>query len=148
LSKQLQRAKAGLARVLDAYEAGLVERTQFASRVRRLQAEVKRVEDQRATARSQQAASEALPGAVGQVEAFAQRVQQGLEQASWETRRDIVRALVKCVEVNEQEVRVIYKVPPRPFVEGPERGRLQHCLARECLPATRPADGRHDSGPL
>jgi site-specific DNA recombinase len=130
LTKRLQRAKAGLARLLDAYEAGLVERAEFEARVRRLQEEVKRVEGQRAAAQSQRAAAEELRGAVSQVEAFARRVQQGLAEASWQARREIIRALVKRVEVNEEEVRVIYKVPPHPFVEGPERGRLQDCGGR------------------
>jgi site-specific DNA recombinase len=147
LGKQLQRAKAGLARVLDAYEAGLVERAEFESRVQRLRTEVKRIEQQREAAQSQRAASEQLRGAVGQVEAFARRIEQGLDSASWQTRRDIVRALVKRVEVNEEEVRVVYKVPPHPFVEGPERGSLQDCLGRgHPLSTRRPVIGDDDEG--
>jgi site-specific DNA recombinase len=127
LSKQLQRAKAGLARVLDAYEAGLVERAEFESRVQRLRAEIKRIEQHIEAAQSQRAASEQLRQAVDQIEAFARRVEQGLEQASWHTRRDIIRALVKRVEVNEEEVRVVYKVPPTLLLKAP-MGRLQDRL--------------------
>jgi site-specific DNA recombinase len=130
LGKRLGRAKQGLARLLDAYEAGLMERPEFESRVRRVQQEVKRLEVQQATVRNRQAEAEQRQAAIGQVEAFARQVTQGLAEASWETRRHIIRALLKRVEVNEEGIRLIYKVPPHPFVEGPQRGGLQDCGRR------------------
>ncbi|HEV3236017.1 MAG TPA: hypothetical protein VGZ25_03450, partial [Gemmataceae bacterium] len=42
-------------------------------------------------------------------------------------RRDIMRALIKHVEVGEDGVRVVYKVQPCPFESGPQGGRSQHC---------------------
>jgi site-specific DNA recombinase len=38
---------------------------------------------------------------------FTQRIGEGLVEASWQTRREIIRALVKRVEVDTTEVRVI-----------------------------------------
>jgi site-specific DNA recombinase len=61
---------------------------------------------------------------IGQLQEFAERVQSGLEGADWSTRREIIRALVKRVEINQEEVRVVYRVSPLPFVESPEGGSL------------------------
>jgi hypothetical protein len=56
---------------------------------------------------------------IGQLEEFARRVSEELPESSWETRREVVRALVKQVEVDEQEVRIVYRVSPSPFERGP-----------------------------
>src|SRR5262249_31317891 len=80
---------------------------------------------------------------IGQVQEFADRVQSELAQADWSTRREIIRALVKRVEVDKEEVRVVYRVRPSPFVESPDGGILPDCgrrgitVAGECVPALR-----------
>src|SRR5262249_40909255 len=74
------------------------------------------------------------------LEAFAQRVGDGLREADWETRRAILRALIKQVEVGKEAIRVVYKVNPSPFDQGPGRGRSQDCWRGDqpaivqCLP--------------
>jgi site-specific DNA recombinase len=67
---------------------------------------------------------------IGQLEEFARRVSQGLEGPDWETRREVTRALVKRVEIDEQEVSIVYRVSPSPFEGGPQQGRSQHCWGR------------------
>ena len=67
---------------------------------------------------------------IGQLEEFARRVSQELQGPDWDTRREIVRALVKKVEVDEQEIRIVYRVRPSPFEGGPQQGRSQHCWGR------------------
>jgi len=49
------------------------------------------------------------------LEEFARRVSQELQEPDWDTRREVVRALVKKVEIDEQEVRIVYRVSPSPF---------------------------------
>ena len=39
--------------------------------------------------------------------------------------------LVKKVEIDEQEVRIVYRVSPSPFEGGPQQGSLQHCWGRD-----------------
>ena len=72
---------------------------------------------------------------IGQLEEFARRVSKELQEPDWETRREIVRALVKKVEIDEQEVRIVYRVSPSPFEGGPQQGRSQHCWGRAQPPA-------------
>ena len=68
---------------------------------------------------------------IGQLEEFARRVSQELQEPDWDTRREVVRALVKKVEIDEQEVRIVYRVSPSPFEGGPQQGSLQHCWGRD-----------------
>ncbi len=82
---------------------------------------------------------------IGQLEEFARRVSEGLREPDWETQREIIRALVKQVEVDEGEIRIVYRVSPSPFEHGPQQGHSQHCWGRaqpdafERLPALRAA---------
>lgn len=49
---------------------------------------------------------------LGQLDTFAAKVKAGLQQADFPTRREIIRALVKRVEVDEQQIRVVFRVSP------------------------------------
>jgi hypothetical protein len=51
---------------------------------------------------------------------FAERVQVRLREADGATRREILRALVKCIEVDDEEVRIVYRIARVPFVEAPK----------------------------
>jgi site-specific DNA recombinase len=61
------------------------------------------------TEEDRQTAEQELHQVIGQLEMFTQRVQKGLGEADWQTRREVIRALVKRVEIDEAEVRVVYK---------------------------------------
>lgn len=121
---QLARLRQGLARLIDSYAEGLVEHDEFAPRITRLRQRIRTLE-----ARTQQLADEAALQAelrliVGRLDEFAVQVRDRLETADWETRRELVRALVKRVEVGQEGVNVVFRVPPVPFVPSPEPSSL------------------------
>ena len=70
---------------------------------------------------------------IGQLEEFARRVSDGLQGSDWLTRREIIRALVKRVEIEHQEVRIVYRVSPSPFENRPQQGISQHWWGRDCV---------------
>src|SRR5438067_2062392 len=70
---------------------------------------------------------------IGKLQEFAEGVASGLRDADWTTRREVIRALVKHIEISDEEIRIIYRVPPVPFVERPEGGVLQDCPRRRVL---------------
>jgi site-specific DNA recombinase len=127
LVTQTQRVRRGLARLLDAYEDGLIEKSEFEPRMHRLRERMQRLESETQEAASRKAREEDMRRVIGHLEEFANRVQHGLEKADWNLRRELIRSLVKRVEVGNQEVRVVYRVNPHPFDQGPEGGLLQHC---------------------
>jgi hypothetical protein len=79
---------------------------------------------------------------------FAGQVEQGLEHADWQTQRAVIRALVKRVEVTAQEIRIVYRVAPVPFVESPSGGVLQHCPTRLRVLHTHPDADNAAMSPL
>ncbi|WP_169461019.1 hypothetical protein [Ktedonobacter racemifer] len=49
---------------------------------------------------------------LGRLETFAAKVKDGLQDADFQMRREIIRALVKRIEVDEQQIRVVFRVSP------------------------------------
>ncbi|MDQ6673658.1 MAG: DUF1870 family protein [Chloroflexota bacterium] len=54
-------------------------------------------------------------------------VSTGLEAADWSTRREIIRTLVSRVEIDHQQVHVVFRVQLNAFVSSPSHDVLQHC---------------------
>ena len=132
LSTMSQKVKRAIARLIDAYEDGLLTKAEFEPRLRNAKQRLDKLEAEIQAASAQTAAEHELRLVIGQFEDFAQRVHEGLHEGDWTTRREIIRALVKRIEIGPETVRVVYKVAPVPFVAAPDRGgRLQDCWRRD-----------------
>lgn len=131
LSTMIQKLKRGIARLIDAYEDGLLTKEEFEPRLRNAKGRLKKLEAEIQAVLDQAAAEDELRLVIGQFEEFAQRVSDGLHQGDWTTRREIIRALVKRIEIGPESVRVVYKVAPAPFASAPDSGgSLQNCWRR------------------
>jgi len=62
---------------------------------------------------------------VGRLEEFAAKIAAGLEDSDWLSKREMIRALVKRVEVTPDRVNVVFRVDPYPGEANPEKKSLQ-----------------------
>ena len=127
LTKLIQKVKRGIARLIDAYEGGLLDKSEFEPRIRAAKERLAKLEMEAQAQADDEAQEQELRLVIGQLQEFAERLTSGLTEADWNTRREIIRALVKRVEVDTEAVRVVYRVSPSPFVDGPAGGILQDC---------------------
>ena len=67
---------------------------------------------------------------IGYLEEFVTKVQRNLATADWEMKREIIRALVRRVEIDNQEVTVVFRVGPDPSGQRPEKKSSQPCWGR------------------
>lgn len=135
ISAMIQKVKRGIARLIDAYEDGLLTKPEFEPRLRNAKQRLSKLEAEIEAASDQATQEDELRLVIGQFEDFAQRVSEGLDQGDWTARREIIRALVKRIEIGTENVRVVYKVAPAPFVSPPDNGgHLQHCWRRDISP--------------
>jgi site-specific DNA recombinase len=123
----IEKVRRAISRLIDAYGEGLVEKGEFEPRIREARERLARLKGEAVAAAKRESEEADFAAAVEQLEAFARRVGDGLREADWETRRAVLRALIKHVEVGKEAIRVVYKVNPDPFDQGPERGRSQGC---------------------
>ena len=130
LDKAVHKVKQGMSRLIDAYTAGLVEPGEFEPRIRRLKERLAKLEEERRLLIEQAQHQEELRLVFSHFEDFADQLKTGLTTVDWGQRREILRALLKRVEVDKDTLRIVYKVPLRPFANGPARGQLQDCWSR------------------
>jgi site-specific DNA recombinase len=131
LPARIQKVKRGIARLLDAYEDGLLERSDFEPRIRRARDRLATLEAEAKRQADEESQHVELRLILGHLQGFVDRLRSGLHEADWSTRREIIRALVKRIEVDETQVRVIYRVNPLPFDQDPQGDQLPDCLRRE-----------------
>jgi site-specific DNA recombinase len=131
LRTAMSKTKQSIGRLIDVYTAGLVETSEFEPRIQRLKERLAKLDAERHQLAQEIREHDELRLVYSRFEDFADQINQSLTQADWKQRRELLRALVKRVEVDNETLRIVYKVPPRPFVNGPQRGRLQHCWRRQ-----------------
>jgi site-specific DNA recombinase len=130
LERQRTKLRHGLARLIDSYTEGFLEKQDFESRITRQRQRIAAIDDQIRQLADAASMQRELRLLIGRLEDFAAQVENGLEAADWHTRREIVRTLVSRVEIDHTQVNVMFRVPPDPFVASPDhfdRGVLQHC---------------------
>jgi site-specific DNA recombinase len=128
LRGSITRLKRQLSRLMDLYETGYLEKDEFAVRGERLKERLRRAEGAYAEQRQAEQQTEANQALLANFEQFAQQVRASLDQADFATKRTILSVLIKSIEVGDEQIHIVYKVQPLPFVPSPERGCLQHCL--------------------
>ncbi len=138
LGKLINNVKKMISRLIDAYGDGLLDKSEFEPRISAARTRLSRLAEEHRQRIGEAAQEAELRLVIGQLEEFARRVSQGLQEPDWATRREVVRALVKKVEVDETEIRIVYRVSPSPFERGPQQGRLQHCWGRDHTALRRP----------
>jgi site-specific DNA recombinase len=129
LEKAIAEQKRRIARLIDGYENGWLDKHEFEPRVRSAKERLAR--DESALGEHQRDAidEEGLRLVIGQFDTFAARMRENLEHADFATKRQLLRLLIQRIEVTDQDVRIVYKVSPRPFVNAPTNGGfLQDCL--------------------
>jgi len=131
LGTMIQKVKRAIGRLIDAYEDGLLSKTEFDPRIRGAKERLAKLETEEKAAAQQASQEQELRLVMGRLEDFANQVYDRLQEPDWMTRREIIRALVKRIEIGPETIRVIYKVAPTPFVNSPASGaRMQDCWRR------------------
>lgn len=67
---------------------------------------------------------------IGRLEEFATKVANSLDQVDWNTQREIIRLLVKRVEVDTEQVNVVFRVGEVADVPKSDSEILQDCRRR------------------
>ena len=123
-----QKVKRGIARLVDAYQEGLIDKYEFEPRLRKAKERLATLQVEVQSQEKQESRQKELKLVISCMREFSDKVNHNLEEVDWMTKREIIRSLVKQIEVDEESVRVVYRVPPPPFVSAPEKGLLQDCL--------------------
>ncbi len=133
LEAQTGKLRRGIARLIDSYAEGLIDKTEFEPRVARMRERMHQLEEQAQLLKEETEVEEELRLILGHLETFAEKVKAGLQDADWQTRREIIRALVKRVDIDEQQIRVVFRISPTLFPSSSQdvSHNWQDCGRRE-----------------
>ena len=128
---QIAKLRRGMGRLIDSYAEGFIEKADFEPRIQRLKARLEALETQRQQAAEEVSLQQELRLIIGRLEDFSHNIKQGLDQVDWHAQRELIRTLVKQIEIDHHQVNVVFRVEPSPAL--PELGKdcLQHCGRRD-----------------
>jgi len=141
---QISKLRQGVAQLIDSYAEGLIDKGEFEPRVTRLRQRLARLEEQRQALADEAALQGELLLIIGRLEDFAAKLRDGLEAADWASKRDLIRTLVKRVEVARDDVNVVFRIDPYPSDTDPGKKSLQLCRGRDRAPLRGPGLGMAD----
>ena len=127
VEEQISKLRQGVARLIDSYADGLIDKSEFEPRIIRLRQRLARLAEQRQALADEAALHGELQLIIGRLEDFAAKLHDGLEAADWASKRDLIRALVKRVEVARDDVNIVFRIDPYPGDADPEKKSLQLC---------------------
>ena len=114
LEQQQAKEERVLKRLLDAYESGLLEQEELKPRLQRTRQRLLDTQTQLEQLRAARADHERIKDALDRLEDFTTRIEDGLREPTPQQQREILKALVKRVEIAPNKIRVIYKIHPLP----------------------------------
>jgi site-specific DNA recombinase len=114
LERQLGKLRTGAGRLIDSYAEGVISKAEFEPRLAGLRRRIAEFEAEVAALRDAAEQARSLHLVIGRLEIFATMVRDRLGEADWTTKRDLIRTLVRRIEVDDQHVRVVFRVGPGP----------------------------------
>jgi site-specific DNA recombinase len=111
---QIAELRRSVARLIDSYAEGLIEKAEFEQRITKLRQRIKVWEQQAAALQDEAALNRTLSLIIGRLEDFAKQIQRRMTTLDWSLQRDLIRLFVKRVEVDHDEINVVFRVAPPP----------------------------------
>src|SRR5229473_441067 len=131
---QIGKLRQGVARFIDRYAEGLIDKPECEPRLTRLRQRIARLEEQRQQLADETAVHAELQLIIGRLEDFAANVHHGLEAPDWANKRDLIRTLVKRVDIAQNEVNIVFRVDPYPGDADLEKKSWQLCRGSDDTP--------------
>jgi len=145
---QAAKLRRSMGRLIDSYAEGLIERSEFEPRIAGFRQRIQGWEAQVEAMRDEAALRSTLSLVIGRLEDFAKRVHDRMSKVDWLMQRELIRTLVKRVEIDQGDVNVVFRIDstlPTPDPSSPgQNSFLQYCgrVAHEVVGVPRPKYGQ------
>src|SRR3954447_2719858 len=130
LEAQMAKLRRGIGRLIDSYAEGMIDKVDFDPRITGLRQRLVNLEDCCKVLRDQAAVQTTLSLIIGRLEDFADHVRDTLSASDWHQRRELIRLLVKRVEIDVDAINIVFRVAPAP--SGPGPAELRSPSSQDC----------------
>jgi len=134
LKNQANKLKKGIERLIDSYAQQYIDKTEFEPRIKTMKQHLQMIEEQNKNITDQENLKKDLTLIVTNLEEFTASIEKNLDHidVDWNTKRDIIRMLIKRIEINKEDVKVVFRIQDMPKLENIDNyskntQSLQHC---------------------
>ena len=126
VTTRINRLQRKIARLIDSYADEIISKEEFEPRVSKARQALAKLQEEWQKEQETLSSQRELRLLITRIEELGEQLQQGLETADLQTRRDLLRMLVKRIEVSKETVTLVFRVASSPFDLTPARGFCQH----------------------
>ena len=134
LDRQMTSLRRGIGRLIDSYAEGVIDKTEFEPRIAGLKQRMSQMQARHQAAHEAAETERDLALVVSRLEDFSAKVITGLDHLDRLGMRDIIRTVVRRIEINDSRIEVVFRVPspgdpPEPGSSTKMTGSWQHCTS-------------------
>jgi len=127
LRKQKAQLEKGKSRLIDSYASSIIDKDDFEPKIKSIKQKLSQIDSQIQRSVNNESAQYELFLVINRLEEFAKKVDSKLNKVDFITKREIIRALVKRVEIYKDEVVVVFRIDP----ETPESSENENTSSSE-----------------
>ena len=132
LDRQMTSLRRGIGRLIDSYAEGVIDKTEFEPRIAGLKQRVSKLQVLHQAALEAEETERDLALVISRLEDFSAKVTTGLDNLDRTDMRDIIRTVVRRIEIDASRIEIIFRVPSPDGPLGPRSpiktiGSWQHC---------------------
>jgi site-specific DNA recombinase len=151
LDRQMTSLRRGIGRLIDSYAEGVIEKAEFEPRITGLKQRMSQLQERHQAAREAAETERDLALVISRLEDFSAKVTTSLGNLDRFGMQDIIRTVVRRIEIDERRIEVIFRVPSPDGPAGPRsptksNGSWQHCTgvgrAYYCVAQPLPKTGQ------
>jgi site-specific DNA recombinase len=131
LEKQISRLKRGISKLIDSYTQEYVEQSEFEPRIKEMRQRLKLMEKEQEKLFDQIKSKNELKLIITGLKNFASCVESKFETIDWHGKREIIRTIVKRIEINQEDVNVVFRVNELSLTKEPTIGTLPR-VVQDC----------------
>ena len=125
LQKQKIKLEKGISLLIDSYTQEYIVKEEFNPRIKAMRQKLTTTEEQLDRLIEKRNLAREIELVVTNLGNFTHGVNTTLNDLDWLGKRDIIRKLVKRIEINDEEINIVYKINKSPL--GEDKTGTQHC---------------------
>ena len=112
LKENNKKIEAGIKRFIDSYAEGLIDKLEFTPRIKEMKRTQQDIQNKQQQIIDKKKATEEIKGVITDLEHFAMQINKNLAQADSMTKRNIIVALVKRIEIGQESINAVFRAKP------------------------------------
>ena len=130
LEKQRRKLEKGISLLIDSYTQQYITKDEFEPRIKVVREKLINIQEEEKKLREKKNLAREIEVVISNLENFINRIITNLDDLDWIGRRDIIRKVIKRIEMSDEEINIVYKIN-RPTVRE-NYTSAQHCCNGTC----------------